>query len=302
MPNDLRPWDGGSIAPYQPASGGLPASSPAGSGADYLTEYSSNQTPQLFGIPLPAGATAHHAEAALSQIAAIFANDAKQLGASPQFINEAIKIFKQLAVSSKPNEVATHGYDLSNLPPIPNSDAPFVIAFLNQMRREGFDQEDVRKAVYWLGLLYQKAGHAQQQTASTNAISDAEFKRIAKNNDQAIQSCENELRARWGNQYRTNLEIVKRYVLGLSAPERERLETAVIDNRMAFNHPGVIEGLFKQAIASTHVPGSAMPAGTSLQDERKAIEDMMRNNRKKYNASPEIQSRYRAIIDLMNGS
>lgn len=301
MSNDLVSGSGGGIQPYQPATG-LPASSPATAGADYLADYSGNQnTPTLFGQALPPGANAHHIEATLSQLAAVFANDMGQLKASSGFINEAIRVFKQLAVSPVPHENATHGYNLTNLFIHP-ADAPYVVAFCNQMARLGADQEDVRKAIYWISLLYQKVGQAQQpQTANTSSISDVELNKLIKTNDKALVAGDNALRAKWGYSYQANLNVVRRYVTGLSVPERERLETAVIGDHLALNDPEVIEGLYQQAIASAHVPSAQLSSGTNLNDEIAKIENLMRTNRRAYNKDPAIQARLRELYDLRGG-
>lgn len=297
MANELTPsgqWD---VAPYHAPSPGLPATAPVPS-QDYLSERAVNpgQGPtQLFGVPLPAGANAYHIDAAISHLAGIFATDMPQLGSGPQFIQQAITVFRQLSSQPVPHDPASHGYNLSDLlSPISTPDLPYVSAFANAMWRVNASEKDVRNAVYWLGLLYQKLEQAQAPARPTGAepVTDAELQKVIKHNDQAIQSGQDELKARWGYQYESNMALVKKYFASLSPREQQGFENAVVDGRMALNHPDIIEGLYKQATAGA--PKSAV----GVESEIAEIEKILRTDRKRYNSDSAMQARLRDLYDL----
>lgn len=171
--------------------------------------------------------------------------------------------------------------------------------YLNFAARIGMSQRDVTAILTAYVALGQRmqAQAAKQPTAGRyggTAVSDAAaYDAAVERSEDDAQACEAALRQKWGVEFVSRLRMVKRHVAGLPAQQREMLETSILDSGVAaLNHPAVIERLWLESVGGQ---------SHDVAGELAAIERLMRENRKAYNASEKTQARYRYLLSLRDG-
>lgn len=98
---------------------------------------------------------------------------------------------------------------------------------------------------------------------------------------------------RWGREeYRNNISLIRSYLDGLPAQERERIENETRpDGSLALNDPERIEEL----AALARKPKS-LKAGLTPEEEIAEIRRRMKEDRRAYNRDPALQARYRDLL------
>jgi hypothetical protein len=122
--------------------------------------------------------------------------------------------------------------------------------------------------------------------------------------DQAHQvATEDALRAEWGTDYRTNVNVIgAMFEKGLNAEDREFLMNARgPDGQAVFNRPGIMQFFAEKARAEMHpmaVPGQTHDPQQTVDNEIAEIEKVMREDRKAYNADEAMQARLRQLYEI----
>lgn len=118
------------------------------------------------------------------------------------------------------------------------------------------------------------------------------------------QETEDALRQEWGGDYRANINLVGSLIESTFGEENASalLNARDAEGRAIMNIPGVLEGLAsisrKLNPVAQLVPKTGRTQDQTLDDEIKDIEDLMRKDRKAYNADEKMQTRYRELLQI----
>jgi hypothetical protein len=182
---------------------------------------------------------------------------------------------------------APAGY-LENLPDglvIGEEDKPIFESFVAALHAENADPKIAHAAVKWYN------GFVEQQEAEA-----VEADTVAR------KAAEDTLRAEWGRDYRTNLNVIQSYMDTMPPPVAEALKGARgADGVALFNNPEFSQwfaGFAREANSvQTLVGPDGQKHGQSLEDEIKHIEGFMRTNRADYNRDTKMQQRLLQLYD-----
>jgi hypothetical protein len=179
------------------------------------------------------------------------------------------------------------GY-LENLPDglvIGEDDKPIFESFVTALHAEHADPKIAHAAVKWYNNFVE-----EQQAAESKA------------DLQAKQAAEDTLRAEWGRDYRTNINVIQSYMDTMPTAVAEALQYARgADGVALFNNPEFAQwfaGFAREANSvQTLVGDDGRKHGQSLEDEIGTIEKFMRTNRRDYDRDPKMQDRLRQLYD-----
>jgi len=293
MSNELDLYSGGDLAPYQPG-GDLAPLSPADSWGvepDYLSERPTSQ-------PLP-----QQVEANVAAIATVFEHDMASLGFVQRDIDKCINFFKSMLVNP-PTRMPQirHKYQTWQF----SHDIQFQ-AFCNYAATQKFPPELIQSVAYWLQQLedYQHgtgrfAGQQVQGPTSADpldSLSDSDYERVVQINAQAAARTDGILRDKWGTSYAGNMRVVQEHWNKLSTAEQQHLEQMTTGWVKGTNTPEVLLGLYSQAIGEGSIPRDSV----AIAREIASYENMMRNDRKNWMKSDDLQARYRHLLTIRNG-
>lgn len=122
---------------------------------------------------------------------------------------------------------------------------------------------------------------------------------VSNANLQARTECEEALRAEWGPEYRATLNGIGSMLEGAPDGVRQALLSAkMVDGTNVLNQPSVMKWLAQMSrelnpVATIVGVGASNAQG--IEDEIKQIEDVMKNDRPKYNADEKMQERLRKL-------
>jgi len=223
--------------------------------------------------------------------------------ASPQALTDALiaaqnkiragDLKPTLGKDAKPEEVAAfreaHGipaepgkYDLGDLE-VPEGEKPMVDKFLASAHSVNMTPDQVRTAL----------------KAYTDISEEARNARIAQDNE-IKASAEDALRAEWGEDYRTNINLVTNLLD--AAPEGLRdklLRGRLADGTPIGSSPEALRflvGLARERNPAGVVVPSGVITAQSVDDEIQKIEKTMREDRAAYNRDEKMQARYRQLL------
>lgn len=110
------------------------------------------------------------------------------------------------------------------------------------------------------------------------------------------QVAEDTLRVEWGDvDYAANIHAINAHLDAMAPADRQKFERVNDRGIHALNDPAVLREL---ATAARQAPASLAEAVKKHGgDERAAIEELMRKDRKAYRADPRIELHYRALLD-----
>ena len=117
-----------------------------------------------------------------------------------------------------------------------------------------------------------------------------------------LRESEDTLRAEWGQEYRTNVNIIKGLVDTIPEEVRDLFVNARLgDGNALLNHPDMARWLVHTArtvnpVASV-VPGAGANMASAIEDQIAAIEKVMTNDRAAYNKDEKMQARLRELYD-----
>lgn len=162
-------------------------------------------------------------------------------------------------------------------------DKPFVDDFLKVAHSVNADPAQVNGLLHWYYEQQEKAVEMQEER-------DVQY----------LQASEDALRAEWGGEYRTNINMIAGLVQTLPEEVRDLFVNARLGNGDALlNHPDMARWLVHTArtINPVHsvVPGAGANIAGAIDDEIASIEKTMRENRPAYNADEKMQARLREL-------
>jgi hypothetical protein len=198
-----------------------------------------------------------------------------------------------LGKDAKPEEIAAfreaHGipeapekYDLGDME-VPEGEKPMVDKFLASAHSVNMTPDQVRTAL----------------KAYTDISEEARNARIAQDNE-IKASAEDALRAEWGEDYRTNINLVTNLLD--AAPEGLRdklLRGRLADGTPIGSSPEALRflvGLARERNPAGVVVPSGVITAQSVDDEIQKIEKTMREDRAAYNRDEKMQARYRQLL------
>jgi hypothetical protein len=208
-----------------------------------------------------------------------------------------LKAVKALPANATPEQIAAYraengipanaGDYLANLPNglvIGEADKPALTNFAEAMHKANMPPAVVHQAIGWY-----------------NAWQEQQAADIAKAEREGKQRGEDQLRADWGADYRTNLNLANDFLTNTAGDElADQLATAVLpDGTVLGDNPQVLQWLAKVAREVNPVATLVPPGGgpDQLAGRKAEIEKTMRTNRDAYNRDEAMQAEYRRIIE-----
>ena len=317
--NELDLYDGGDIQPYDPGMPVLAPLSPApdtwGDTSDTLTnreiaEYQgqrSSGSVQLFGQPMPAGTTPQQVQALLAELGAVYLNDfVGRLGYPSNLVQSAISFFMDNATKPPRQVVPKHNFDLHG------HDDWLGNAFANHLQglsgTQQQKQQFLNASLQWLAKANQKLA-SQTQVGTTpaqgrapasterllNGLSDSDYAKVVTINNKAQAETMAYLQKKWGEYtYQQNIAIAQNYLNNLPANEQKFFDQFTSGWIHMRNTPECLIGLFEMAIGSASLPRD----GAGIAREIASIENVMKTERRAYLNDPQLQARYRTLLDL----
>ena len=171
---------------------------------------------------------------------------------------------------------------------IGKDDQPLFSEFAATMHKHNVPPAVVQDVVKWYYDLADKETAATQEADKTHAreVTDA-------------------LRAKWGNDYRSNIGQVMSFLDSLGGELKAQLMDATLpDGRRLFNNPDIVSWFTDKARelnpAGILIPAAGENAGATIDAEMQNIEKLMGNKSSEYWKGPKaetMQARYRQLIE-----
>lgn len=312
MSNEIDTLSAGELTPY--SEGGMSVLAPlspnpdswGNTDVDLLREDQHHQSsgPQLFGAQMPIGTTNQQVEQVLGQLGGAFMADASSLGYPVHMTNAAITFMTANATKAPYQVTRQHNFNLHG------QDDYLGNAFGNMV--QGLSGSPRAKQMFvtfclkWLAkaskqLQVGTSSHDQPRMAPTNSdptdqLSDAQFNVLVQHNERVKAQTMNRLAAKYGEYtYRQVIELAQAHLESLPAADRAHFDTYT--GSWPWSHMlstfEAIDGLYGMAIGS-----ASLPTGAGIDREIKSIENVMKTERKKYMADPQLQARYRTLLDM----
>jgi len=167
---------------------------------------------------------------------------------------------------------------------IGEEDKPFVDEFLKNAHNSNMTPSQAKAAV-------QSYYEVQAKQAEARA---------AKDETDRVDTLD-KLNAEWGNSFRPNINMVGGILSRFPADVQEAIKSARLpDGTALFNNPDVLRGFVAMALeinpAGTLVPSGTGDVAKGIEEQIKAIETTMKNNRSAYNKDEKMQANYRELI------
>ncbi|WHH52867.1 hypothetical protein QFA96_12260 [Pseudomonas sp. Ap32] len=321
MPNDIDLYDAGDIQPYDPGQSVLAPLSPSPdtwgrTDVDVLTPreiaYQGQTGPTLFGAALPPGTTSQQINVILGELGGLYMADLAKLGYPSHLVQAAIAFFTANATKAPTKVQRQHSFDLRD-----SAGDWLAESFGNHL--QGLSgtikqrQQFLDASLQWLALANKKLGATQaQQNGNTPAqgrapssdptaqLTDAQYERLVKHNEQVKAQTINRLAAKYGDHgYQQVIALAQTQLERLPAADRKHFDCWTGD--FPWTHMlstfTAIEGLYRQSIGA--IPND----GASIAQELAAFDSMLRvpSERAKYQRDPQMQARYRELIRMRDG-
>lgn len=166
---------------------------------------------------------------------------------------------------------------------IGDQDKPLIEEFVKSMHGTNATKEQVENAVKWY---YQR----QEQNLAEQEERDEKF----------LHESEDTLRAEWGPEYRTNVNMIRGLIDTMPEGVRDLFVNARLgDGNALINHPDMARWLVHNARTinpvATVVPNAGANLASAIEDEIGSIEKVMRENRAEYNRNEKMQARLREL-------
>lgn len=174
-------------------------------------------------------------------------------------------------------------YDLADVK-VAAEDKPMIDDFLTKLHGANAPAAVAKEAVAWY---YEEAARRTEE-------------RLEKDRKIAT-AAEDALRAEWGDEYRTNVNMMNGLLETVPADVRDLFKTGrLADGTPIMSSPSVLKALVSWSRqinpVTTVVPNAGANIGSAIDDEIKAIEKTMRTDRKAYNEDNKMQERYRELL------
>jgi hypothetical protein len=210
-----------------------------------------------------------------------------------------LKAVKALPANANPQEIAAYRKDngipenagdyLVNLPNglvVGEADKPALTAFAEAMHKANTPPAVVHQVIGWYNQW-------QEQQAAD----------LAKADEAAKRTNEDALRADWGKDYRTNLNVANEFLVSTAGDLASDIMEAVLpDGTRLGDSAKALQWLARTARevnpASTLVPGGGGgDSGATVDSEIASIEKVMREKRGEYNRDQKMQQRYMQLLE-----
>lgn len=267
--------------------------------------------PTLFGAPLPPGTTQQQADVVLGQLGAAFMNDFAQLGYPATYVQAAIQFMTANATKAPYHVTPRHNLRLPK-----EADDYLGHAFANTISELSGSprakQQFVTATITWLAkitakLNSQTAGSVTMPRTAPNSsqaalsqLSDAEYARVIKINEQAQLQTLNTLAAKHGQYTAQNMIALANAQLQKLTPQEAAHFDQFTSGWVAMtNTVEAVEFLYNAAVGANSIPKD----GAGVASELIMFEAMLKNptERAKYMKDPELQARYRALLTMQQG-
>jgi hypothetical protein len=159
-------------------------------------------------------------------------------------------------------------------------------SFFQVAHKHNLSPEQARDIVAW---------SYEEQERQMEALYERDQKVLADSSD--------ELRGEWGNEYRSNINLVSGFLdLAPTGVKDFLLNARGPDETPIMSHPDTVRWLHSMAStitgeSNTIVPGNGMDQLATVESELNQIRDVMRTNRAKYDRDDKMQSRMRQLLD-----
>jgi hypothetical protein len=290
--------DGGEIAPYNP---GAPLLAPAPdfgtNDVDLLRKTDSRGNPLL-----PPGVTITQATEHYKALGDIFAQDFVKLGHNISQTQKAVSWFMNALTNPPAKQQKRHSYNLFE-----HTNDPLFQAFANYAHDHGFPAKFVQDACWWVTEAAKKlntpAGSGVQPgmapststEAILNSLSDADYAKVIKINEQALAKTMQILQHRWGDYtFRQNIQIAQDYLSRLPANEQKHFDQFTTGWVHMHNTVEFITAMFDAATGAHNLPRN----GVDIAREIEECERCMKTNRKQWLADSALQARYRTLLQM----
>jgi hypothetical protein len=197
---------------------------------------------------------------------------------------------QEVAAYRKENGIPENAGDyLVNLPNglvIGEADKPALTAFAEHMHKANMAPAVVHQAIGWY-----------------NAWQEQQAADMAKADETAKRATEDSLRAEWGKDYRTNINVAKDFLVNTAGQEfaDDVMEAVLPDGTRLGDNAKALQWLAKTAREvnpiGTLVPAGGGEAGATVDSEIAKLEKYMKDQRTKYNADEPAQARLRQLYD-----
>jgi hypothetical protein len=315
MANDLE-LSGGELLPFDSSSELRPLAPQFDSTWEHRTDLDTYQhAPQgsrtWFGSALPVGTTQQQIDAVMGQLSGAFMSDFSQLGYPSKYIQCAISFMQANATKAPYQVTPRHGLCLPQ-----EADDYLGHSFANAISEltgsPRAKQQFVTAAITWLAKVSAKfnsqpegSRDAQGRAPSSSSeamlarLSEADYNKVIKINEQALVNTMQVLQRRWGEYtFQQNIQIAQDYLNGLPAKDQQYFDQFTTVNGTPWVHlrntPEFIIAMFDAATGAHNLPKD----GAGIARELASIENCMKYERKKYLADPQLQARYRTLLDL----
>ncbi|SDO20068.1 hypothetical protein SAMN04489798_2305 [Pseudomonas arsenicoxydans] len=312
MSNDLDTLSAGELQPYNP---GQPlqdlqplAPAPDTWGRTDLDEYTrppQSQGQTLFGSALPAGASPSQVQSMLGQLGGVFLHDMSSLGYPAHMVQAALAFVNDHALKPPYQVTRNHNFELhGNNDYLGNAFGNMVQTLSGSLKAK---QQFVDTCLQWLTkataqLNKPDGGRVTAPRTAPNSsteallaqLSDADYAKVIKINEQARVQTMSTLEAKYGPYTAQNMVALAQAHLDKMTPaERQHFDQFTGNWVHAMNTPEIIEGLYNMAVGA----GSIGTDGASIGQEIAAFEAMLKipAERQKYMRDPQMQARLREL-------
>ncbi|WP_433737437.1 hypothetical protein [Pseudomonas putida] len=313
MSNDIDLYDNTDIQPYNP---GVPLLSPLSPTPDtwgnneILREDQHHQSgPTLFGSPVAAGTTPQQIQGVLAEIGGAYLSDFTKLNYPSHLIQSAITFFMDNATKPARQVQRQHKFDLHN-----ETGDWLAESFGNYLQGLAGTQQQKQQfldnSLIWLEKLNKRLNSQQVRSepvprrasnsteAILNSLSDADYNKVIKINEQALARTMQVLQQRWGDYtFQQNIEVAQNYFNRLPVNEQQFFDQFTTVNGTPYVHMrNTVE--FITAMFDAATGAHNLPTGAGIAQEIAECEKVMRTNRKEWLADSALQARYRTLLDM----
>lgn len=184
-----------------------------------------------------------------------------------------------------PESAADYSKSFSDGLVIGENDKEAIDGFLKVAHETNATPQQVDKMLHWY---YDQ----QERNMAIREEMDAKY----------LQESEDTLRAEWGGDFRTNINLMKGMIETLPESVRDLFLNARLgDGSALVNHPDMARWMVNTARTlnpvHTVVPGAGANAAGAIDDEISQIEKVMREDRSRYNGDEKMQARLRQLYE-----
>lgn len=313
MANDIDTLSAGELQPYSEGASVLAPhnhdSWAQNTDVDLLREdyQHAPQRVTLFGGALPAGTTQQHVEVMLGQLGGAFMADFSSLGYPNHMVQSAIS-FMTANATKAPYQVRQqhnfnlHGQDdylghafgnmVQGLTGSPRAKQQFVTACLQWLSKAS------KQLSQTLEVSHETTRMSPNSTeAMLNSLSDSDYEKVIKINEQALAKTLDILAAKWGHVFKQNIQIAQDYLSQLPSADQAHFDQFTTGWVHMRNTPEFISEMFNAATGAHSIGNN----GASIAKEIAECERCMKTNRKQWLADDALQARYRTLLTIRDG-